>query len=188
MKMKISILFIALIATTITGNAQKRTIAGVDFPAKLSVNEKTVIYNGGGLREKYTIDLYAGALYLRRPSMDASKVIDQDVEMAIRIVLVSAKVTRDKFVESVKEGFEKSDRGKATEENIADFMQFYTDAFKEGDLITIKYEPGKGVLFSKNGKLRGTIKGLPFKQALFGIWLGNNPADSSLKDDMLGKV
>ena len=81
MKMKISILFIALIATTITGNAQKRTIAGVDFPAKLSVNEKTVIYNGGGLREKYTIDLYAGALYLRRPSMDASKVIDQDVEM-----------------------------------------------------------------------------------------------------------
>ena len=91
-------------------------------------------------------------------------------------------------MESVKEGFEKSDRGKATEENIADFMQFYTDAFKEGDLITIKYEPGKGVLFSKNGKLRGTIKGLPFKQALFGIWLGNNPADSSLKDDMLGKV
>lgn len=188
MKIKISILFFAFMAMTFVGNTQKRTIAGVDFPAKLSVNEKTVIYNGGGLREKYTLDLYAGALYLRRPSMDGGKVIKQDMEMAIRIVLVSGKVTRDKFIESVKEGFEKSDIGKATEANIANFMKFYEDPFKEGDVITIIYQPGKGVLFSKNGDLRGTIKGLPFKQALFGIWLGNNPADSSLKDDMLGKV
>ncbi|MDG1690515.1 MAG: chalcone isomerase family protein, partial [Flavobacteriales bacterium] len=28
--------------------------------------------------------------------------------------------------------------------------------------------------------------GLEFKQALFGIWLGGNPADDSLKDEMLG--
>jgi hypothetical protein len=190
MKIKIVSLLIVLICTCITSIsfAQKRTVAGVELPAKLSVNDKTVIYNGGGLREKYTIDLYVGALYLRRPSMDANKIINDDAEMAIRIELVSNKVTRDKFVESVIEGFEKSDQGKSTKDEIDAFMKFYDDAFTKGDIISIIYQPGKGVDFSKNGDLRGTIKGLPFKKALFGIWLGSDPADSSLKDDMLGKV
>jgi hypothetical protein len=38
----------------------------------------------------------------------------------------------------------------------------------------------------KNGKMLGTIEGLEFKKALFGIWLGNNPADKDLKAGMLG--
>jgi len=33
----------------------------------------------------------------------------------------------------------------------------------------------------------GTVKGLDFKKALFAIWLGKKPADSGLKDGMLGK-
>ena len=190
MTIKIAPLLILFIISGITSMsfAQKRTVAGVEMPAKLTVNDKTVFYNGAGLREKYTIDLYVGALYLRRPSMDANKIINDDAEMAIRIQLVSDKVTRDKFVESVIEGFEKSDQGKATKDEIDSFMKFYNDAFKSGDIITIQYQPGKGVDFSKNGELRGNIKGLPFKKALFGIWLGSKPADSSLKDDMLGKV
>ena len=40
--------------------------------------------------------------------------------------------------------------------------------------------------FYKNGKKRGVIEGLAFKQALFGIWLGGVPADDSLKEEMLG--
>ena len=42
-------------------------------------------------------------------------------------------------------------------------------------------------IFTKTDKKGGLIKGpLNFKQALFGIWLGGKPADSSLKEDMLG--
>ena len=33
----------------------------------------------------------------------------------------------------------------------------------------------------------GTIRGLDFKKALFAIWLGEKPADNSLKQGMLGK-
>ena len=40
---------------------------------------------------------------------------------------------------------------------------------------------------NKNGVKKGTIEGLDFKKALFGIWLGNKPADDDLKDGMLGK-
>ena len=43
------------------------------------------------------------------------------------------------------------------------------------------------VAVNKNNKLATTIPGLDFKKALFGIWLCNKPADSTLKDKMLGK-
>ena len=188
MKLKLLFSFLILFGGSHYTIAQNRTIAGVQFPAKMKVDEKTVIYNGGGLREKYTLDLYVGALYLKRPSMDASLIIEKDEEMVIRIEIVSSKVTRDKFVESVKEGFEKSNTGKSTQKEIDAFMKFYADPFKIGDVISIIYRPGKGTEFYKNGKLRGTLGGLPFKKALFGIWLGDKPADSSLKDEMLGKV
>ncbi len=39
----------------------------------------------------------------------------------------------------------------------------------------------------KNGVKKGTIEGHDFKKALFGIWLGDNPADSGLKTGLLGK-
>lgn len=39
----------------------------------------------------------------------------------------------------------------------------------------------------KNGTKKGSIDGLDFKKALFGIWLCNKPADEDLKEGMLGK-
>ena len=107
--MKLSVLLSALLFISFSNSidAQKK-VAGVDFPAVMKVNKKVVTFNGGGLREKYTIDLYVVGLYLRKPSMNSEKVLNSTDEMAMRIKIVSSKVTRDKFVESVKEGFVKS--------------------------------------------------------------------------------
>jgi hypothetical protein len=185
----LGILFIFFIGFSFNDvTAQKRTIAGVSFPAKATINEKTLLYNGGGLREKYTFDLYVAALYLRRPSMDNNKIINDDAEMGIHLQLVSNKVTRDKFVETVKEGFENASHGKATATEIKKFMGLFTSEFKEGDKIHIEYVSGKGVYAIKNGKKLGSVPGLEFKKALFSIWLGKKPADKSLKSGMLGKV
>ncbi|TNE56223.1 MAG: chalcone isomerase [Bacteroidetes bacterium] len=168
--------------------AQKRTVAGVSFPAKVEVAEKTLIYNGAGLREKYMIDLYVSALYLKRPSMDANKIIEDDALMGIHIELVSNKVTRDKFVETVREGFEKASHGTATSEEIKLFMDAFSAAFKKGDKIHLNYVPGRGTYVKKNGQVLTRVPGLEFKKALFSIWLGTRPADGTLKKGMLGKV
>lgn len=168
--------------------AQKRTTAGITFPPKITVNAKNLIYNGSGLREKYTFDLYVAALYLQRPSMDAVKVITDDAEAAIHIEIVSSKVTKDKFVETVKEGFGNASHGKATSEQVSEFMGFFKSEFKVGDKIHIEYIPGTGVVVLKNDVKIGTMKGLEFKKALFSIWLGTTPADKNLKNGLLGKV
>ena len=132
------------------------------------------------------MDLYVGALYIKAKTNDANKVIMADEEMGIRIVIVSSMVTRERFIEALVEGFENTTAGSSNQSQINQFEKFYNDPFVENDEIVLNYVPGQGVHFYKNGQKRGTIEGLPFKQALFGIWLGGEPCDDSLKEDMLG--
>lgn len=163
------------------------TVAGHQFFKLITVGNEALVLNGGGLREKYWIDLYVAALYLRTKNADGNKIIHKDEEMAIHIKLVSDKVTREKFLETLKEGFEKASAGKVTKEDIKTFSSFFSDEFKSGDKIHLDYIPSKGLQVKKNGSLKGTIQGADFKKALFSIWLGSNPPDETLKAGLLGK-
>jgi hypothetical protein len=177
-----------ILGLTLTTFGQDIKSHGVTFPAKMKINDEVVKYNGSGLREKYFIDLYVSALYLKSQSTDAKKIINADEEMCIRLKIVSNKVTRDKFVETVKEGFKTSTTGKATDSEIDAFMKLFSKSFKSGDDIILIYKPGTGVQVVMNGENLGTQKGLEFKKALWGIWFGDKPVDAGLKNAMLGKV
>jgi hypothetical protein len=76
--------------------------------------------------------------------------------------------------------------GEYSPEDIERFKEFLSDAFEPNDEILLSYGPEKGTILSKNGQVRGGFTGLPFKQALFAIWLGDKPAQNSLKQQMLG--
>ena len=160
---------------------------GVTFYSEIKLGANNLVLNGGGLREKYFFDLYVGALYLEQKSKDASKILNADAPMVIQLKLVSNSVTREKFVESVREGFKNASHGKATKDQISKFINSFTSAFKKGDKINFEYQPNKGVAIEKNGTQLCVIEGLEFKKALFSIWLGNVPADANLKEGMLGK-
>ena len=167
--------------------AQVKNIEGIDFPEKLSINGAELGLNGGGLREKLGfLDLYVGALYLPQKSRDATGIVMSDTPMAIRIVIASGLVTRDRFIEALEEGFDNSSVGEYSPEDIERFKEFLSDAFEPNDEILLSYGPEKGTILSKNGQVRGGFTGLPFKQALFAIWLGDKPAQNSLKQQMLG--
>ncbi|HYW91672.1 MAG TPA: chalcone isomerase family protein [Gammaproteobacteria bacterium] len=53
-------------------------------------------------------------------------------------------------------------------------------------LLVLFAAPDEGTRVYRNGKLELPVKGLKFKQALFGIRLCNRPADAGLKKAMLG--
>ena len=177
--------FIALLFASPNAKAQK-VFAGVSFLSDMYLGGEKLTLNGGGLREKYYIDLYVAGLYIKAKTKDAGKIINGDEPMAISIKLVSNSVTREKFTESVIEGFKNASNGNATKEEINKFTGAFTNAFKKGDQINLKYTPGKGVAIEKNGTQLKVIAGLEFKKALFSIWLGKIPADASLKSGMLG--
>ncbi|MFM6934091.1 MAG: chalcone isomerase family protein [Flavobacteriales bacterium] len=183
MKKVLLLLFVALSAQIM---AQSKTISGVKFPLTEKIGKQELVLNGGGLREKYWMDLYVAALYVETKTTDASKVIFGNEEMAIQLKIISSSVTRERFIESVNEGFANASC-KASADEKKKFIAFFSEEFKNGDIIHFDYTPEKGVKVTKNGVVKGTIPGYDFKKALFSIWLGSKPADENLKKGMLGK-
>lgn len=167
----------------------QQTLNGVTLPAKLSVGQSDLMLNGAGIRTKLIFKLYTAGLYLSEKSSDANAIISADQPMAVRLVITSNKINSNNMSEAINEGFDKSTdndteriRGKIDEL----LKTFTSEGISPGDVFDITYEPGKGVLTYKNGSLKSTLTTLDFKQALFGIWLSDNPVSGGLKKGMLG--
>jgi hypothetical protein len=171
-----------------TSSAFALDASGVKLPDTMKAGNQSLIGNGGGKRTKLGMKVYVAALYLKAKSSDAGMIINADEPMAIRLQITSGLVTPDKMKDAIDEGFEKSTGG-----NVAPLkakINAFTAVFKDlsnGTTYDYVYVPGKGVGVYKNNNLVSTIEGLEFKKALFGIWLGNDPAQKDLKEKMLGK-
>jgi len=177
-----------LIAFVICANVSmaQTKVGDVTLPNTVTLSGEEMNLNGAGMREKMWIDLYAGGLYVQTKSSDAVEIINADASMAIKLHIVSGMVSQDKMIGAVTDGFEKSTLGKATTADKAAFIACFNDEITKKDVFDIVYSGGKTTVY-KNGKEKGSVKGLEFKKALFGIWLGKKPADKDLKKGMLGK-
>lgn len=184
---KVFFILFALLLTTVAPAQTKA--AGVNIPNSLSYEGEKLNLNGVGVREKYWMDMYAGALYLNSKSLDANAIMAANEPMAIKLHIVSKLITSDKMVEAVNEGFESSTKGNTApiSAEIEKFKNFFKEEITQNDIFDLVYLPSRGVVVYKNGTEKGTIKGQNFKKALFGIWLSNEPADKKLKAGMLGK-
>ena len=178
--------FLFLISSIIT-QAQTK-INGIAFSDTYTAGKDKLVLNGGGTREKYFMDMYVAGLYLTEKNKDAAKIIDANSSMAIRMCIVSGLITSDKMTEAVDEGFKKSTDGhpEKLKDQIAKFKGAFTEEIKKTDVFDIVYT-GEKISIYKNGKSKAEIDGLDFKKAVFGIWLGKEPADEDLKDGMIGK-
>ena len=132
--------------------------------------------------------MYACGLYIIKKSNDENAIINNDEHTAIKIQIISSLITSKKMVAAVEEGFEKSTNGKTKDlrKRIDQFKEVFSkEEIKKGDIYDIIYVPKKGTVIFKNGKIMPIIEGLDFKTALFGIWLGKDPADKDLKEALL---
>ncbi len=180
--------FVLLFVCTVFGVGAQITVGGASFDKKLDIKGEKVVYNGAGIRNKYGMNLYVGALYLPEQSSYSNKIINADEVQVINIKIISSMVTKDKFNESVTEGFSKSSHGSATAEQQKTFKACFSSEIKNKDNILLIYRPGKGVQVMINDVYKGVVEGLNFKKALWAIWLGDKPADAKLKKKMLGLV
>ena len=181
-----AVLAVALLL--IGGHATAAKVAGVELDPAMSVGEQELVLNGAGIRKKLFIKLYVGSLYAVEKSRDATALVDADEAMAIRLNVLSDLLTRDKMVKALKEGFSKSTGGNTepVQGGIDQMMGLMQDKIRPGNSITLAYEPGVGTHVMRDGEAMSVIPGLAFKQALFGIWLSDSPAQASLKKAMLG--
>jgi len=181
------IVLLILLGTFLNGHAAE--IGGVQMPDLIETEQGVLILNGAGIRTKFFLDVYVGGLYLRRKHFNPAEIVAADEPMAIRLQVVSAMITAQVMAQATREGFSKATGGNITpiQPEIETFITVFSEKINKNDVFDLIYIPAKGVAAYKNTKPYTVTKGLPFKQALFGIWLCDNPVQQSLKKAMLGR-
>ena len=184
--MKVFILADSILFTFQFSSAQTE-ISGVTPAKTIEVNSTTLNFNGAGLREKFFLDLYAGALYLSTKTKNSKAVINQDESMAITLDIVSSFITSEKMLTAIDDGFDHSTNQNTNQfkAKIALFKASFNEEIQIGDHFVIAYIKDTGTEVHKNGIKLTTIPGLNFKKALFGILFCDEPADEDLKEGML---
>jgi hypothetical protein len=164
------------------------TVAGVQFPNAMRLDDVALKLLGAGARTEAKFVMYSMGVYVVDSQLSAGEIIAADTPAILRMEMVSPLVTSRKFSEAVTSGFNKSTNGNVgpLEDEIGQFLTAVKDGLDDEDVLELHYVPGEGTHFHRNGELQATVQGLEFKQALFGIWLGENPIDVALKGQLLG--
>ncbi len=160
--------------------------AGVKLPDTMTVEGKTLKLNGIGLRKKMLFKVYVAGLYVENPSKSASTVIAADEAKSITLHVLRG-LSGNQIGEAISDGFWHN--SKAQMGTLTDRLQKLTAMFPavvEGDEIVLTYLPGKGTSVSAKGQAKGVIEGKDFADALFSVWLGENPVQDDLKKALLG--
>lgn len=183
----IRILFSFVLMLGAFTSAQAIEVNDVDVDEKMTVQGQELVLNGAGVRSKLFLDLYVAALYLKEQKADAEAIIAADEPMAIRLHITSDIITSKRMADATRDGFVRSTGGNLApiEKEVDALIVAFQEEIEEGDVFDLVYEPGAGVTVYRDGEASSNVKGLEFKQALFGIWLSEDPIQSSLKKAMV---
>jgi len=174
------------------GSAFAAEVEGVKLADKLRVSDAgpELILNGAGVRTRVFFKVYVGALYLQKKENATDAVLADAGPKRIAMHMLR-DLTAEQLFSALNDGL----KNNHTPEQLAKLgpqLKQLEDVFnavkaaKNGDVILLDYLPGAGTRVIVRGDDRGTIPGEEFNRALLRIWLGNQPADASLKKAMLG--
>jgi hypothetical protein len=150
--------------------------------------------NGYGLRTRALFfKVYVGSLYLAEKATRADAALAANGAKRIQLSMVR-EADAEQFVESIMHGL----RANHSEEQLGQ-LKPQTDALmamirrlgtsQKGAIIVLDYMPSSdGTTLFVDGKPAGApMAGEEFFRALMRIWLGENPAEESLKKALLGQ-
>ena len=170
---------------------QAIVIQGIDIPDRVSLpgNGTQLVLNGAGIREKFFMDIYIGALYLEKQMSDPAAILADTGYAGILMHFTYSEVSREKIIAGWVDGLEANltqERMQAIRPRLEEFNKLFRTVVK-GDVIRIDYVPDSGTQVRINGEWRGAVAGNDFFRDLLRIWLGTSPVSKSLKNDMLGQ-
>lgn len=168
-------------------------VAGVKFDDTTKVAGKELVLNGAGVRSKFIVKVYAAGLYLQEKETTVEGVLKAEGPRRMRLVMLR-DITSDDFGNAFMSGLnnnvDKNDKTKITPQ-ISKFGEIFAqfDALKKGDVLDLDWTPGAGTQCLLNGKKVGDlIPDMTFYNSVLRIWLGEKPADASLKPKLLAQA
>ena len=188
MKKNILMLVISLMFASLPVTGKE--IAGVDIADSitLSNNGDTLLLNGAGIRKKFFMSIYIGALYLPANSTDAQAIISDTGPASVLMHILYSEISKEKITGGWEDGM-KANLGSSDMQAFRsrlDQFNLLFRAVRKGDVIRMDYLPDTGTEVRINDEWRGVVEGNDFFRALLKVWLGSSPVSRSLKKEMLG--
>jgi hypothetical protein len=177
-----------LVTASSTSTAATRQLEGVTFAQTIETgptDQTPLVLNGLGLmRYRVLFRGYVAALYLAQgtPPSKALEDVARRIEIEYFWSLTAARLAKV-TIEGIEKNVPASEM-RALEPRIRRFNALYRD-IAPGDRYALTYTPGRGTELALNGRALGTIEGADFGRAVFAIWLGTEPFDANLKDELL---
>ena len=184
---------LCLSGTLLAAPAWAVDVAGVPFPEQITVASQPLVLNGAGVRYKAMFKVYSAALYVPQKSQSVAEVSSTDTPKRLRLVMlrdIDSSEMGNMFARGMEEN---TDRGNMVKllPGIMRMSQIFTDHKRmvPGSSIQMDWVPGTGAVLALSGQTQAEPFREPeFFRALMGIWLGPNPADRVLKDQLLGQA
>ncbi len=182
---------IAALSSAASRTALAAELDGVQLPDTTTVAGHLLQLNGLGSRSRFGITVYVAGLYVPTRSTEAAVLIAQPGPKRIAFV-VRYPVSGEAFANALTDGI-KANSPEAHRAVLQDRMDRFAETvrstrqIREGDRMAIDVTPGEGTLLVVNDRMVGeAVPGDDFGRAVLGIFLGEKPAQESLKNGLLG--
>ena len=161
-------------------------VAGVQMDQAVTVHGQPLKLNGYGLRKKFFIKVYIGSLYAPKRLGTSTEALNDKSDKLIRMNFLHTKVEKEKIIEAFSEGFANNSPDLAGAPEVKKFLSLFSADFNRGDVVDLTLSSDGSVTASHNGKPLGTVASTKLAKGVLAIYLGDKPADDSLKKGMLG--
>lgn len=165
---------------------------GVALDESVQVAGKHLKLNGAGVSKRLIFKVYAMGLYL--PDHRATLQDVLNMEGPRRVVIAMLRdISGADFNEALLEyaATEKNNLEDGVGSSMLHLGRAITaqpQGLRKGDTLTLDWVPGTGTVVELNKKpLTAPLRDIAFYNALLNIWLGDKPADPSLKTKLLGR-
>lgn len=172
------------------GQATAADVSGVKFAETTKVAGKELQLNGAGVRTKFIVKVYAAGLYLQDKHSTVEEIMKADGPRRMQLVMmreISSDDFGNAFMSGLNNNVDTKDKSKIVTQ-ISKFGEMFAllDSLKKGDVLDLDWTPGTGTQCYLNGKKIGEVTpDLIFYNSILKIWLGEKPADSKLKTNLL---
>ncbi len=163
-------------------------LKGVTLPDSVTIDGQDLVLNGMALRKKFVFKVYVAGLYVPQKETEGKKILTADQPRRTVMHFLRSVGTK-KLNNAWYEGLEANTPGHSQAlKKQFDTMCSWMEDVKEGDQIIFTYINGKGTEVSVKGKVKGTLEGKAFADAIFACWIGAKPGPGKgFKEDLLGK-
>jgi len=178
--------YISLLFGALPARAEFRP-AGIQRADHYSLAGQSPSLNGAGIRNKFFVKVYVGALCLEKATQEARQALQSTGPNGILMVMRYKEIGADTIKEGWRNGFDAnlSAADMAILKTRLEQFDALFPAVWKGNHVEMEFVPRQGTMLNTNDEVRRQTGGDDFFTALLSGCLGKHPADSQLKNGLL---